>query len=209
MSESNYLLEKDEFRSPLLYRIYEYLHSIYLSKNPVKLSVHFDEDQLKLMMDATKKCQTKHRASVFQRISNNIFKRENKKARLESLLKDYSNRVFGVEDLGEDIHEHPDAPVVYDEEHNIYYKNKELQMKEMNNLFCNLGNRIENRVKTLENIVWNRLDARLPAHSNVPGETFSKTHIQPYIDPNSEVDGGKKMSRKQRRRNRKTRKTRK
>ncbi len=108
---------------------------------------------------------------------------------LECLLYKYSSKVFQAYSREEYGFWDGDGSV------NPSFKKKELQLIEMNKLFCNMGNRINNRKETLKNTYLTNSMYRTDATGNKIYEDIPKNEITNYL-------GGKKI--KKRTKHRKT-----
>lgn len=223
------LLVEADFSSPLLYKIYKYLRIIHrngMVKQPIR--EFFTENDLMTIIDTLRNCPydnefiNQFRAGVCENMSmrnrNNTQNRTNREFTrsfirkntnevvkslypnqttdgeidvLECLFYNYANQVFAPRNNTE-LGYNGDG--VY-----ASFKRKELQLEEMNKLFCNMGNRI---VDLKEKTINQALDSSM-YRTNIQGnkiyEDIPKSLVTDYL-------GGKIKLRKSRK-SRKSRKT--
>lgn len=169
------LLERSDFLSPLLYKVYKYLRIIYrngLSNYPI--NSYFNEKELKNIIDTLRKCDVDFNEKYDSGYCENTSLRStyNLQNRIDRTFQPYYTRKMlnsaekyinsskkatkGELDVLECIfygyaekvfYPNNDSELAYVDELglNRSFKKKELQLAMINSLFCNMGNRIQVR----------------------------------------------------------------
>ena len=167
------LLEKKDFLSPLLYKVYKYLRIIYrmgVTVNPI--TYYFTPNELKILVDNLSKCDSDFNEKynkgycedLHQRDRNNLMNRVDRsfvpsfvkrtRNKVEKIISDPSIATQGELDTLEcifyDYAEKVFSPenvdeIGFEDEYglNRKLKKKQYQLDIINSLFCNIGNRIE------------------------------------------------------------------
>lgn len=226
------LLTKNDFSSPILFKLYKYMRILHRNgfvKQPIR--DFFTERELKTIIDTLRNCQNdsefteKFKQGICEDISlskyienrrisrtfkpsfinkntNEIFKylfpnkpTEGEIDVLECLLYNYAIEVFEPTN---------DSELGFDGEGlSASFKKKELQLAKMNELFCNMGNRLNERKATTINNALTTSMYRTDSTGNKIYEDIPTNLVTDFL-------GGKrktKRRRKSRRRKNKKRRT--
>ena len=213
------LLVRTDFYSPILYKIYTYLRIIHRNGSVNKsIREYFTNNDLMTIIDTLQNCpdntefidkfksgtcedvskrnrnnmlnrtQREFSSSAFKATTNPIIKSiyptqpiNGEIDVLECLFYNYASTVFNPIDNTELGY---DGQGVYPS-----FKRKELQLEEMNKLFCNMGNKINNSRNEAINTALDKSFKRTENNGNVVRESLPKQLISDYL-------GGKKKVRK-------------
>lgn len=169
------LLERKDFISPLLYKIYKYLRIIYrlgISSSPI--TSYFTNNELKTIVDNLRNCNSDFREKYDSGYCENISLRDSENMlnkvhrgfqpsytqkilnKTEKFITSSNKATQGEINVLECIFYRYAETVFYPTDESeigywdndgltVSFKKKELQLATMNSLFCNIGNRIQSQ----------------------------------------------------------------